>query len=75
MLNKIKEILVPNKFNRDNWIKEKLSKIQENKKILDIGCGTQPYRKYCNHLKYFGKYTGEGEAGLQVNEWEYGKLD
>ena len=80
MFDKIKEILIPNEFNRHNWIKNKLSKIKENNKILDAGCGTQRYRQYCNHLKYFGQDFGEYKPeetneGLQMDSWKYGKLD
>lgn len=78
MFKKIKEILVPNEFNRHNWVKEKLSILESGKKILDAGCGTQRYRKHCSHLQYFGQdfgeYKGDGE-GLQCKNWQYGKLD
>ena len=78
MFKKIKEILVPNEFNRHNWVKDKLSSLESGKKILDAGCGTQRYRKHCSHLQYFGQdfgeYKGDGE-GLQCEDWRYGKLD
>jgi 2-polyprenyl-3-methyl-5-hydroxy-6-metoxy-1,4-benzoquinol methylase len=78
MFNRMLNFFIANKSNRDKWIKEKVSQIESNKKILDAGCGQQPYRKHCDKLKYysqdFNQYTGEGD-GLQVKDWEYGKLD
>lgn len=65
---------------RHKWVKEKLREIDRNKKILDLGSGTQRYRKFCSHLEYFaqdfGKYTDSGDKkGLQIKDWEYGKID
>jgi SAM-dependent methyltransferase len=47
--------------------------------LLDAGCGTQPYRKYCEALEYraqdFGEYDGQGDgAGLQSNSFKYGEI-
>ncbi len=65
---------------RHEWVKQKLQEVPKGKKLLDVGCGTQRYKKYCEHLEYysqdFGEYNpgGDGEA-LQINDWEYGKID
>lgn len=78
MLNKIKSSLVANKHTRHKWVEQKLLGLKSGTKILDAGCGTQRYRKYCKDLDYkgqdFGKYTSEGE-GLQSIDWDYGELD
>ena len=79
MLQKIKRILIPNEFNRHKWVINKLSKLRENTTLLDAGCGTQQYKKYCNHLQYYGQDFGEYKPeklkeGLQMDTWEYGKL-
>lgn len=64
---------------RDEWVREKLAGIPEGWSLLDVGCGTQPYRKDCGHLQYIAQdsaqYDGLLESGLQVSEWKYGKLD
>ncbi len=65
---------------RNEWVKKKLESLSENLTILDAGCGTQQYRKYCEHLNYkaqdFGEYDGSGDSvGLQNKTWDYGKLD
>lgn len=67
---------------RRAWIEKEVGKISENGTILDAGCGTQPYREFCEHLNYkaqdFGQYEdGENGQGLQHVEgsWNYGKLD
>lgn len=69
-----------NAYVRNRWVEMKLKQIQNNSIILDAGCGTQQYKKYCTHLQYraqdFGQYDGSGDNhGLQDFEWNYGKLD
>lgn len=48
---------------RDEWIKCQLEQIPEGALLLDAGCGSQRYRKFCGHLQYhgqdFGAYTVE----------------
>jgi ubiquinone/menaquinone biosynthesis C-methylase UbiE len=72
-------MLFPNEYQRDGWVAKTLATIQ-NAKILDAGCGTQRYKKHCNHLEYYGQDFGEyipkeHTEGLQMDTWEYGKLD
>ena len=43
------------KFNpniRDNFIKDIISKLPSNSKILDVSSGTKPYQQYCSHCDY-----------------------
>lgn len=66
---------------RDRWLIKQLSNLPNNSKLLDAGCGNQPYKQHCEHLEYltqdFGQYDGEGSGeGMQYGEeWHYGKLD
>lgn len=69
---------------RGKWLETQLSKLQRGSTILDAGCGSQQYRRFCKHLEYkaqdFGQYESDitdgfasglgGETGYQ-----YGKLD
>jgi SAM-dependent methyltransferase len=68
-----------NALNREVWIKKTLKKIPEGLTLLDTGAGDGPYRSDCSHLKYitqdFGKYTGQGDVGIQMGEWDNSKLD
>lgn len=69
-----------NESTRERWLEETLKTIPENSRILDAGAGTQQYRRLCEHLNYvsqdFGEYDGQGDsAGLQMGEFDYGKLD
>lgn len=84
MLRKIKDIFFSIEDpaeERHRWVKSKLDSLKEGSKLLDAGCGTQGYRKFCNHLEYkaqdFGQYDGQGNGeGLQDGDkWFYGKLD
>jgi ubiquinone/menaquinone biosynthesis C-methylase UbiE len=66
--------------NRDQWIIKQLQSLSSGIDLLDAGAGEQPYKKYCSHLNYvsqdFAQYKPEAlKEGLQMNEWEYGKLD
>lgn len=84
MFNKIKNIFfsIENPAEeRCRWVESKLKALKDGSKLLDAGCGTQGYRKFCNHLNYkaqdFGGYDGEGNGeGLQDGDkWFYGDLD
>ena len=74
-----------NQYERDEFVMHQLNELSADSAILDAGCGSQRYRKYCSHLKYksqdFGQYTTDvkamigtkgigGEAG-----YSYGQLD
>ncbi len=74
-----------NQYERDAFVLYQLSNLSAGSIILDAGCGSQRYRKYCEHLKYksqdFGQYSTDvkamigtkgvgGEAG-----YSYGQLD
>ena len=41
--------------------KRNLNLLEAGSLILDAGCGSQQYRKYCDHLIYFGQDFGKYE--------------
>lgn len=74
-----------NQFERDDFIAEQLSQLPNQCKILDAGCGSQRYRKYCDHLNYksqdFGQYRTDSKQVISnqgsncLNEYQYGQID
>ena len=69
-----------NGLNRDEWIENQLSNIQEGSSILDAGAGEGKYKKFCEHLNYtsqdIAEYDGSGDGtGIQTKERNYEKLD
>lgn len=69
-----------NTSNRETWLKDKISLIPENSRILDAGAGELQYKKLCTHLDYvsqdFAQYDGIGnEIGLQQQKWDVSKID
>ena len=69
-----------NESTRVNWLEKVLKEIPEGSKILDAGAGEQQFKKFCSHLEYvsqdFAEYNPEElDLGLQMQEWDYGKLD
>ena len=74
-----------NENERDAFVRSELQKLSANSTILDAGCGSQRYRKYCSHLVYkaqdFGQYKtdlkkmigSDGVGGL--DGYTYGSLD
>ena len=70
-----------NSFLREEFVRDNLAKIKANENILDAGCGSQHYKKYCNHLNYksqdFGLYSTDEKKGFafETGEYEYGDLD
>jgi ubiquinone/menaquinone biosynthesis C-methylase UbiE len=69
-----------NEQTRETWVAQKLAEVPRNWRILDAGAGEQQYRKFCSHLQYvsqdFAQYNpSEVKRGLQMPQWDYGKLD
>ncbi len=69
-----------NEEKRHQWVQDQLKKLPANYRLLDAGAGEQQYREYCAHLRYvaqdFAAYKpDEVKSGLQMNTWDYGKLD
>lgn len=86
MFKKIEEKL-DNLNERKAWIKQQLENLPEGSLILDAGCGSQQFRKYCNHLEYrgqdFGQYIRDDKKMLGSKtrskesdmKYEYGELN
>lgn len=79
MLAKLINLIAPNETVRYRWIENALSQLEIGGKILDAGCGTQRYKKHCEHLDYYGQDFGEyvadeNSVGLQNTSWDYGEL-
>ncbi|NNF02068.1 MAG: methyltransferase domain-containing protein [Bacteroidia bacterium] len=69
-----------NESARKEWVEQQLLSIPKGWRILDAGAGEQQYKKFCEHLNYvsqdFAQYQPESvEVGLQMGNWDYGKLD
>jgi len=76
-----------NLYARTDFVQKQLSKIPNDKKILDAGCGSQQFKKFTAHLEYFGqdfgqyinddkKMIGGDTGGLGGTDgYEYGSLD
>jgi len=80
----IKKIIdgLNNENERLIFIQNELTRIPNGMKILDAGCGSQRYRKYCDHLEYYGQDFAQysvsdkkmmNERGQE--EYEYGELN
>ncbi|MFO0827462.1 MAG: class I SAM-dependent methyltransferase [Phycisphaerales bacterium] len=73
-----------NEAARHAWVRRELALLPKRTRLLDAGCGKQPYRDACAHLEYvaqdFGGYDpaalrASGEAGLHPESFPYGALD
>jgi len=69
---------------RDLFIKKELSKLPDGTVLLDAGCGSQPYKQYCKHLKYmtqdFGQFNKDELIGFAdgaggSSGYKYGEID
>jgi len=72
---------------RTDWVSKQLKNIPKESVLLDAGCGSQQFRKFCNHLNYkgqdFGQYVsdekkmiGAESGGLGAGSgYKYGELD
>lgn len=61
----------------DIFVKEEVLKIQNGCSIIDIGAGSQQYRKYCQHLVYKSQDFGGSTFGLgeERKHYNYGPID
>lgn len=69
---------------RTDWVSHHLRNIPKGSVLLDAGCGSQQFRKFCNHLDYkgqdFGQYVSDekkmigGDLGGE-DGYKYGELD
>jgi SAM-dependent methyltransferase len=69
-----------NASNLNKWVKENLENLQSGLTLLDVGAGSAPYKKYCDHLNYmshdFGEYEAGGDGtGLQKKTDVYDSFD
>lgn len=70
-----------NFYEREKFIMKSLSEIKSKNIILDAGCGSQYYRKYCSNLIYksqdIGDFTVDAKSSITgvVEEYNYGPLD
>lgn len=71
-------------FDVDNFVVRELKNIDKGLHILDAGCGSQRYKKYCSHLRYsgqdFAKFMDEDQITLLGEKnfgekYAYGQLD
>ena len=70
---------------RNTFVEAQLARLPAGTLILDAGCGSQAYRKFCGALNYkaqdFGEYTTDekrmiGTSGVGGDTgYQYGKLD
>lgn len=73
--------LIDNEFDRIDWVASRLSEINKGNKILDAGCGSQQYKKFCGHLDYYaqdyGGYSVDEKESFAASDtkYEYGNLD
>jgi SAM-dependent methyltransferase len=65
---------------RKKYVQSFISGLPEGSSLIDVGAGTQQYRKYASHLNYvpqdFAKYDGLGDGGInQSIGWDISKIE
>lgn len=80
---RIKEML-SNEYARLRFVSQQLALLPKGALLLDAGCGSQQYRKFCDHLNYrsqdFGQYSTDTTQGFTsemggAQGYQYGQLD
>jgi SAM-dependent methyltransferase len=74
-----------NQFERDEFVIKELARLPAGSILLDAGCGSQRYKRYCDHLEYraqdFGKFKTDlkkiygYENAEDTADYQYGTLD
>ena len=65
---------------RARWVKKTLLALPRGLRILDVGAGETPYKKWCEGQTYlaqdFSKYDGAGDGiGLHTGTWDRSNID
>ena len=69
---------------RDIFVINQLSKLKSGVKILDVGCGNQRYKKYCDRFNYqsqdsaqysIDKVSGFADGAGGVDGYKFGTID
>ena len=61
-----------------SFVIEQLKLIEKGKKVLDLGAGSQRFKKYCKHLEYYAQDFGKSKNSIGTNnqiEYKYGSID
>ena len=65
-------------YEREAWIAEKAATLCRGSKVLDVGAGECPYRKWFSHCEYLtqdlAQYRGT-ITGSEFERWRYGQID
>lgn len=74
------DFFMGNEDNRNRWIKKQLEKMEDGKRLIDVGAGELRWKNACSHLQYvsqdFCQYSGGGDnKGLQCNEFDTSHID
>jgi SAM-dependent methyltransferase len=75
LMKSLNAIWRANSYYRDAWIRRQLALIPAGSKILDAGCGGQPFRRYCGHLVYKAQDFARLDSRTDIIEGKYGPLD
>lgn len=72
MLNRIFSF---NQFERDNWMKEQAALIPKGLRVLDVGAGTCPYRRFLVHCDYKTHDFSQLNQDHNRGRLSYGTID
>ncbi len=64
-----------NPFKREQWVKAKAASLAPGLRVLDVGAGTCPYRKYFAHCEYVAHDIGKLEPHQLRTRAGYGELN
>ena len=59
---------------RDKWVEDRANTVASGSRVLDVGAGTAPYRKFFNHCEYETQDFSQYE-GYKGTEGRYSHID
>ena len=68
-------IFRPNIAGREERVRRQLLALPAGWRLLDAGCGGQPYARYCQHLHYVAQDFCQLDAATQIVGGHYGTVD
>jgi ubiquinone/menaquinone biosynthesis C-methylase UbiE len=76
--DRMEQIVNFSAYARETWVAAKAASLRVGSKVLDVGAGECPYRKFFDHCEYktqdFSRYHGSASSS-ESERWNYGHID
>jgi ubiquinone/menaquinone biosynthesis C-methylase UbiE len=73
--NLLRRVYAFNQYERDRWVQAQAAKIPEGSRVLDVGAGSCPYRRFFAHCEYKSHDLAQLQPEQLSSRRGYGDID